>query len=109
MGFMTGQIVPFPTPDKPPELDALVRRVREMALDSANIEWDHPHLRDRMAERTLTMRHALEVLRNGRAISGPTLDDYGDWRIKMTRKVAGRKVQVVVAVTEKNIVVVTVI
>ena len=55
------------------------------------------------------MRQALEVLRKGRPVSGPALDEYGDWRIKLTRKVAGRRVQVVVAVKEKHLVVVTVI
>jgi hypothetical protein len=48
-------------------------------------------------------------LRKGEGISGPTKDQYGDWRIKVRRYVAGRRVQVVVAVKEKEFTVVTVI
>ena len=55
------------------------------------------------------MRQMLEVIYEGEAIDGPRLDQYGDWRIKLARKVAGRRVQVVVAVAEKYFVAVTVI
>ena len=55
------------------------------------------------------MREILETVRNGEGVSGPTLDAYGDLRIKLRRYVAGRRVQVVVAVREKDFSVVTVI
>ena len=55
------------------------------------------------------MRQGLEVLRKGKGVSGPTLDEYGDYRIKLKRKVAGRRVQVVVAVKETHFDMVTVI
>ncbi len=55
------------------------------------------------------MRQILEVLRHGRAVSDPAADRYGEWRIKLKRRVAGRRVQVVVAVKEDHIVVVTAI
>lgn len=106
---MTGRIVPFPTPDKAPSLDELLTRVRALAADSENIHWDEPHVRNRMNERNVSMRQVLEVLRKGSVVSGPTLDEWGDWRIKLKRRVAGRRVQVAVAVKEKHLVVVTVI
>jgi len=55
------------------------------------------------------MRQMLEVIRNGEPNQDPTLDEYGDWRIRLVRKVAGRRVQVVVAVSESYISPVTVI
>ena len=55
------------------------------------------------------MRQVLEVLREGIGVDGPTLDEYGDFRIKLRRKVAGRRIQVVVAVKETHFVAVTVI
>ena len=55
------------------------------------------------------MRFILETLRLGVATTKPKLDRYGDWRIKLKHTVAGRPVQVVVAVKEDHVVVVTVI
>lgn len=55
------------------------------------------------------MRQVLDVLRNGEAIHGPTKDVWGDWRIKMRRMSAGRRVQVVVAVRPTELVAITVI
>lgn len=106
---MAGRVVPFPSPTNKPALEELVARVKTLAADSANIHWEHPHVQKRMESRNISMRQALEVLRIGRAISGPEMDDYGDWRIKLSRKVAGRRVQVVVAVKATHLVVVTVI
>jgi hypothetical protein len=82
---------------------------KAMAQDSSRIRFDHPHIQQRLAERKLNMRQLLEVLRKGSVVSGPTLDPYGDWRVKMKRLVAGRRVQVVVAVKEDHFVVVTAI
>ncbi len=70
---------------------------------------DHGHLRLRLEQRHVSMRQMLEVIRNGEVIDGPRLDKFGDWRIKLARKVAGRRVQVVVAVAETYFVPVTVI
>ena len=55
------------------------------------------------------MRQMLEVIAEGEAIDGPRLDQHGDWRIKLARKVAGRRVQVVVVVAETYFVPITVI
>jgi hypothetical protein len=55
------------------------------------------------------MRQVLETVRKGCAAGAPTLDQWGDWRIKLRRTVAGRKVQVVVAVKADHFVLVTAI
>ena len=108
---MAANVVPIgqPKPKSPPALAELVERVHELAKDTENIGFLHPHLQERMAQRGKTMRDILETVRKGEGTSGPTLDKYGDWRIRMRRFVAGRRVQVVVAVRQKDFSVVTVI
>ena len=104
------EVIPFPVPKTPPpSREELVARLRALAMQSSNMRMDHPHLQKRFAQRGITMRQMLEVIRNGDAIDGPRLDPWGDWRIKLVRKVAGRRVQVVVAVAETYFVPVTVI
>lgn len=106
---MSGVVVPFSLNPAPPDLKDLAAKVRVLAKNTSNIRWDNPHVQQRMGERSITMRQALEVLRKGKEATGPTQDQYGDWRIKIKRKVAGRRVQVVVAIKEKHLEVVTVI
>ena len=99
-------------PKRPPSVpsrDELVQKIRALATETTNLRFDHPHVQQRLAERGVTMRQVLTVLRQGNAISGPTLDEHGDWRIKLKKRVAGRRVQVVVAVKEEHLVVVTAI
>lgn len=92
-----------------PTLGELVDRVHKLSKDSSNMMLPHPHLKERMIRRGRTMREILETLRKGEGIMKPTLDDYGDYRIKMRRVVAGKRIQVVVAVRETDFSVVTVI
>lgn len=108
---MVANVVPIGQPRKkpPPTLTELVERVHELAKDTENIGLLHPHLKQRMTQRGKTMRDILETVRKGEGVSGPVRDDYGDWRIKMRRFVAGRRVQVVVAVHMRDFSVVTVI
>jgi len=103
---MTGEIVPFP---EIPSLEFLQKRVRELSQDSRNIEFDHPHMKDRMAKRDLSMRQILECLREATVVSGPKKDQWGDWRVKLQRYVAGRRVQVVVAYKGDHLVAITAI
>jgi hypothetical protein len=107
---MSAEIVPLgqPKPKPPPTLTELVQRIHELAKDTENIGFLHPHLQQRMALRGKTMRDIIETLRKGEGVSGPTKDQYGDWRIRMRRFVTGRRVQVVVAVRENDFSVVTV-
>ena len=108
---MDEKIVPFKAkrPSSAPSREELVQKVRALATVTTNLRFDHPHFQKRLADRSVTMRQVLEVLRQGSAISGPTADGYGDWRIKLKRRVAGRRIQVVVAVKEDHLVVVTAI
>ena len=108
---MDEKIVPFKAkrPSAVPSREELVQKVRALATVTTNLRFDHPHLQGRLAKRGITMRQVLEVLRRGGATLGPTRDEYGDWRIKLKRRVAGRRVQVVVAVKEDHLVVVTAI
>ncbi|WP_029030320.1 DUF4258 domain-containing protein [Salinarimonas rosea] len=103
---MTAEVIPFPERPSRQELEA---RVRALAQNTGNINFEAPHFQERLQERGILMRQVLDVLRNGEAIHGPTKDQWGDWRIKMRRLTAGRRVQVVVAVRETELIAITVI
>ena len=98
-------IVPFPkSRAESPTADQLASRVHSLALaDSLNVRMNAPHFKQRMMERGINIRLVLEVLRSGRAVGRPELDEFGDWRIRMRRKVAGQRVTVVVAVCADHI------
>ena len=87
--------------------ESLAEHVRTLALDSFNVRMDEPHFRDAMTEAGIGMRQVLEVLRTGRVNGLPELDRYGDYRIRMVRKVAGTRVVVVVAVFADHVVCIT--
>ncbi len=44
------------------------------------------------------MRQTLDTLRNGTIIKGPTLDEYGEWRVTLRKRSAGRVTRVAVAI-----------
>lgn len=105
-----GELIAFPEPRVPPgTLEELVKKAQELAKRSENVYWDSPHVQLRIRERKVTSRQIFDVLREGKGIDGPTLDKYGDWRIKMKRFSAGRVVQVVIVVKEDHLEIVTVI
>jgi hypothetical protein len=81
----------------------LEQRVKELAADSANIQFRSVHVKERMGERNLNMRQVLECIRNGNRVGEPMKDEYGDWRLKIRRRVAGRRVHVVVAIKEDQL------
>ncbi len=64
-----------------------------------------------MAERGVTIRQALDTLRNGQIVDGPKLDEYREWRVKLKKRSAGRNTQVVVVINQhdQSLTVVTVI
>ncbi len=104
------KVVRFPQPAEAPDtLENMVERIQKLAQDSGCVFWDNNHVQLRMRERNVTIRQILDVLRHGRGVDGPNLDQYGDWRIKLKRYTAGRSVQVVVVVREEHLEVVTVI
>lgn len=94
--------------EETPSAADLTTLTHNLAMDSENIRFDAPHAQQRMRERKINMRQVLEVLRNGTCVSGPTNDQYGDWRIKLRRMVAGKRVQVVVVVKKTHLEVITV-
>lgn len=59
-----------------------------------------PKFRQTMNERGITMPLVLRVLTEGSINQGPQRDDYGDWRCRVRKRVAGRLVRVVVAIHE---------
>ena len=109
-GRSMGDVVELkPRPKKEPTLPELVAKVRELAKDSLKIGFDHPHIKQRMAQRGKTMREVLETLKKGEGVKGPDKDKYGDYRIKLRRCVCGKRTQIVVAVRESDLTVITVI
>ena len=104
---MTAKVVALPARLAIPTADQLVTRVRRMAHQPNGMRFDHPHFQQRLTARKLNMRQVLETVTNGCPVGNPTLDQWGDWRIKLRRKVAGRRVQVVVAVKGDHFVAVT--
>jgi len=111
---MSAEVVPLRQAGQtqPPTIRELVARTRALAAEenrTENVFFDHPHFHLRLAQRGLNMRQVLETVREGEPTGKPKLDPYGDWRIKLRHTVAGRTVQVVVAVQLDRIVLVTAI
>ncbi len=105
-----GEIIAFQESNVPfITLEEMVKKAHELAKNSEDVYWDAPHVQQRMKERQVTIRQILHVLREGKGIDGPTLDKYGDWRIKMKLFSAGRTVQVVLVVREDHLEIITVI
>jgi hypothetical protein len=91
-----------------PTLRELTTRLRVLAKDSKNMGLPHPHLKQRMRQRGKTIRDVLETVKKGEPIGGPTLDQYGDWRIRLRRCVSGKRTQIIVAVRDADFSVITV-
>jgi hypothetical protein len=104
---MKQKVVALPVARNVPSAQQLVARVRQMAA-ADKVGFDEPHFRENLATRHVNMRQVLETLKKGSPVGEPTLDQWGDWRLKLKRVVAGRRVQVVVAVKADHCVCVTV-
>lgn len=107
---MSDGVVLLRPPERPPRLDELSNQIRVMAArgaDTTRVHFGHTHFRDQLAARKVNMRQVPETLREGSR--NPTLDRYGDWRVKLGHVASGRRVQVVVAVKQDHIVLMTVI
>jgi hypothetical protein len=48
------------------------------------------------------MRQVIETIKEGAINQGPRLDECGDWRCRVKRRVAGRLVRVVVAIHDMS-------
>lgn len=84
---------------RPEPLRDLIHR---LAANSANVGWSK-HALDRMAERGITDKMAIEVLRHG-MVRGPVEGgaNPGEWKAKMVFPTRGRRDVGVVVVVVKN-------
>ena len=73
------------------------RLIRSLAADTGNGAWS-AHFIENMAEREVSMRQVLTTLREGRVVSGPVRDEFGDWRCTVRKRCAGQRVTVIVAI-----------
>lgn len=107
---MTAEIVPFErkpvikTPSRPEAEEAIRRLAKEdkFGLGSVFETEDGDLMTDfelKMLERGFTMRQVLETIKEGAVNQGPTRDEYGEWRCRVRRRVAGHLVRVVVAIS----------
>jgi len=77
-------------------------RVRELAKDSGNIVWT-THIRERMEERGIDSDAVLRILRQGDVDTLPEPQSKkGQWKVKLTRKMATGRVAAVVTVIVKD-------
>lgn len=90
---MVAEIVPFGMARAHAE-----RLIRSLSTDSRNLVIE-PYFSMRMRERSITMTQVLITLREGHVNPGPKQDEYGEWRCRLRKRVAGRGVHVVVAIS----------
>lgn len=104
------KLMKFPPSQEPlPSLEELVEKTHKLALKSENVYLDFPHAKERMQGRKISIQQVYDVLRRGKGVDGPNLDQYKCLRIKLEAYSAGRWVQVVVIVKKDHLEVVTVI
>jgi hypothetical protein len=77
-------------------------------LKADKVVFDEAHFLKMLQERQITTTHVYEVLSAGSVIDDPWLDEYGEWRSMLKRKVAGTRVKVAVALGSEWLTVVTV-
>lgn len=74
------------------------KRVRELAAESRNLVWTD-HIQSRMVERGISVLDVLRVLRDGEIEDTPVRARIpGDWRVKLVRRLEGRRTAGVVTV-----------
>ena len=93
---MESAVIPFPDQRR-----SIVDRVRRLAEDSIDIHWSR-HALERMDDREISMRQAIETLRRGELVEDPMREDYGEWSIILAKRHAGRTIQVVAVITESD-------
>ncbi|RIY03485.1 DUF4258 domain-containing protein [Aureimonas flava] len=85
-----------------PKPHVVAQRVRQLAANSENVRWSQ-HALDRMAERDITIRQALYVLREGDVVGPIELGKYpGELKAKFIRNMRGRRDVGVVVLLVKN-------
>lgn len=89
---MAGNVLPFGLTRA--QAETLIRD-----LASANKFVIEPYFRQRLKERGITMSQVLRALKEGHMDQGPKRDEHGDWRCRVRKRVAGRRVRVVVGIS----------
>jgi hypothetical protein len=85
-----------------PSTRSIETMVRHLAASSDNIAWSD-HAFERMTERGITDVVALDVLRTGHCNGGiEPGKNPGEWKVKMTKPVKGRREVGVVVLTVRN-------
>jgi hypothetical protein len=100
--------VPMPEAKSPkpvefrPRPEKIRDLIRRLAADTGKIFWT-PHAHERMAERDITDRTAVDVLRTGslRGLIEPGKHP-GEWEVKMVKEVKGRREAGVVVLTIRD-------
>lgn len=96
------RLIPFPSPMSPERFEA---EVRDRARFSHMVALTD-HVRNKMAERELTLRQVLNTLRKGTLEKGPDRNDrHATWEGVMTHYGTGRRISVVCALRDREAVV----
>lgn len=107
---MSAEIVPFgrkrgPRPPSRPEAEEAIHRLAKEGKygfgDVFETE-DGEFISDfelKMLARGFTTRQVMETIKEGTVNQGPARDEYGEWRCRVKRRVAGHLVRVVVAIS----------
>jgi hypothetical protein len=104
------KISPLPVPVRAPanaiEFKPRPEAVRDLvwrlAVDTSNIKWSK-HALERMAERGITDKVALETMRKGMPKGAVEAGEKpGEWKLKMAHRPTGRREVGVVVITVRN-------
>ncbi len=93
---MSAKVVPFGLPR--PMAEELIHR---LACEGKFV--CEPVFTAKLVERQFSTRQMLETIKAGAVNQGPWQDEFGDWRCRIKRRVAGRLVRVVVAIHGMNL------
>jgi hypothetical protein len=93
---------PANTVEFKPRHEAIRELVRKLAANTSNIKWSN-HALERMSERGITDKFALEAMRQGMPKGDVEAgQNPGEWKIKMTHRPKGRREVGVVVITVRN-------
>jgi Domain of unknown function (DUF4258) len=85
-----------------PRAEKLRDLVHELAAETDNILWS-THALDRMVERDITDKMAVEVLQKGDCKGAVEAGaNRGEWKLKLVRRMKGRREAGVVVLTVRN-------
>lgn len=102
IGATMSEAKPSKQADFRPRPETIRDLIYRLAANTRNIAWS-THALERMTERDITDRVAVEVLRTG-TLEGPIEPgaNPGEWKTKMVKEVRGRREVGVVVITIRN-------